>query len=434
MIQDIINENLILENLDNGKIILRNLNTNKIHFLNKTAAFILNNLDKNTSELSKLLFENLSNNTSVSIEEIEEDVKLIIEDFKIKGFIKSNNSILNKNLKYVKVKNLYLEIISLCNKKCLYCYNEQNISKYKIIEVNNIEILINQCDPKILEGIILSGGEPFLYENIEEIFILCKKYNLKVAMVSNGSLIDDKKAKMLSKYNINIQFTIDGYTSKINDLTRGEGSFESQIRSLELLKKNKFKGFLNIRTNLWKKNLSYENIKGIVEICERFNVGRLDLVEVKKNDSFNEILLESDYKKVKLILNKIISKINIVYERDVEEFKCELDRELTKIEFGLRISTNGNVYPCQYFLDSQFSIGNIYFNTLWDIVYGDKTKKIINLISLRKSFIKKCTTCVYGDKCNAGCPAKAHLNNGNIFTIDGSCYKRKLDFSNYYIK
>ncbi len=162
MIQDIINENLILENLDNGKIILRNLNTNKIYFLNKTAAFILNNLDKNTSELSKLLFENLSNNTNVSIEEIEEDVKLIIEDFKSKEFIKSKNSILNKNLKYVKVKNLYLEIISLCNKKCLYCYNEQNISKYKIIEVNNIEILINQCDPKILEGIILSGGEPFI--------------------------------------------------------------------------------------------------------------------------------------------------------------------------------------------------------------------------------------------------------------------------------
>ncbi|ELC8332987.1 radical SAM/SPASM domain-containing protein (plasmid) [Clostridium perfringens] len=434
MIQCSINENLILEDLCNGKIILRNLNTNKIHFLNKTASFILNNLDKDPSELSKLLFKNLSNNKNISIKEIEEDVKFIIEDFKSKGFIKSNNSILNKNFKYVKVKNLYLEIISLCNKKCLYCYNEENISKYEIIEVNNIERLIKQCDPNILEGIILSGGEPFLYENIEEIFILCKKYNLKVAMVSNGSLIDDKKAKMLSKYNINIQFTIDGYNTEINDLTRGEGSFENQIRSLELLQKNKFKGFLNIRVNLWKKNLSYENIKGIVEICERFKISRLDLVEAKKNGSFNEILLESDYKKVKLIIDKINSKINIIYERDVEEFKCELDRDLMNIEFGLRISTNGNVYPCQYFLDNQFAIGNIYFNTLYDIVYGDKNRRLINLISLRKSFIEKCTTCVYGDKCNAGCPAKAYINNGNIFTIDGSCYKRKLDFSNYYIK
>ncbi|WP_124040921.1 radical SAM/SPASM domain-containing protein [Clostridium perfringens] len=434
MTEYIINENLILEELCNGKIILRNFNTNKVHLLNKTAAYILKNLDKSTSELSRLLFENLSNNINISIIEIEEDIKLTFEDFINKGLIKPSNLVTKNNLKYAKVRNLYLEIISLCNKQCLYCYNKENISKYEIIDVKNIEEIIKQCDPKFLEGIILSGGEPFLYENIEEIFILCKKYNLKVAIVSNGSLIDNKKAKMLSKYNINIQFTIDGYNAELNNLTRGKNSFESQISALELLRKNNFKGFLNIRTNLWSKNLSYKNIKGIVEICEKFEVLRLDLVEAKKNGSFNEILLESDYKKVKSIIDKLNTKVNIVYERDIEEFKCELDKDLMNIEFGLRISANGDVFPCQYFLDKQFSIGNIYHNTLEEIIYGDKNKKIIDLISLRKSFIKKCTDCVYGDKCNAGCPAKAYLNNNNIFTTDGSCYKRKLDFANYYIK
>ncbi|WP_242652048.1 hypothetical protein [Clostridium perfringens] len=64
-------------------------------------------------------------------------MKFIIEDFKSKGFIKSNTSILNTNLKYVKVRNLYLEIISICNKHCLYCYNEENISKYESIKINN---------------------------------------------------------------------------------------------------------------------------------------------------------------------------------------------------------------------------------------------------------------------------------------------------------
>lgn len=70
-----------------------------------------------------------------------------------------------------------------------------------------------------------------------------QKYNLKVAMVSNGSLIDNKKAKMLSKYNINIQFTIDGYNAELNNLTRGKNSFESQISALELLRKIILKDF-----------------------------------------------------------------------------------------------------------------------------------------------------------------------------------------------
>lgn len=429
----IINENIILESLNDEKIILRNINTDKIHILNKTAIIILNNLDKNIDEISNLIFKGISSN-NINISEIKKDIISIINEFESNGIIRLKNQIIDDNFKYTKIKNLYLEIISACNKKCSYCYNEENISKYKIIKIETIESIIKQCDPKILEGVILSGGEPLLYENIEAIFKLCKKHNLKIAMVTNGTLIDNDKAKLLSKYNINLQFTIDGYNDELNKLTRGIGAFESQLKALKMLKSNNFKAFLNIRTNLWQKNLSHENIKGIVELCERFKVNRLDLVEVKKNSSFSEILLENDYEKVKSIISKINTNVDIVYERDVEEFKCELDRDLDKIEFGLRISSEGDVYPCQYFLDKQFSIGNIYSNTLYNIVYGEKNKKLINLISLRKHFIQKCTTCVYGGRCNAGCPAKAYLNNNNILSPDGSCYRRKLKFFNYYAK
>ncbi|WP_242652049.1 hypothetical protein [Clostridium perfringens] len=51
---------------------------------------------------------------------------------------------------------------------------------------------------------------------------------MKVAMVSNGSLIDNEKANMLSKYNINIQFTIAGYNSDLN----GVASMAFNLRSL----------------------------------------------------------------------------------------------------------------------------------------------------------------------------------------------------------
>lgn len=429
-----INENLILENLNGEKTGIRNFNTGEFYVLNKTAVIILKNIDKNIDEISSLILKNSIDN-NISIIKVKEDITETIKEFLSLGFIRFNNITTNNTFKYVKVKNLYLEIISTCNKKCLYCYNEKSILKYEIIKIENIENIIKQCDPTTLEGVVLSGGEPLLYECIEDVFILCEKYNLKVAIVTNGSLINNEKAELLSKYNVNIQFTIDGYNEELNDLTRGESSFKSQINALSLLMKNDFKGFLNVRTNLWKGNLSYKNINGIVEICKKFNVSRLDLVEAKKNGSFKDVLLEKDYEKVSSIINNIDKgSIDIVYERDVEEFKCELDRELITIEFGLRISSSGDVYPCQYFLDKQFSIGNIYFDTLWDIVYGDKNKRIINLISIRKYFIEKCTTCIYGSKCNAGCPAKAYLNNNNIFSTDGSCYKRKLSFAKYYIK
>lgn len=434
MMRYIINENFILETLGNNGALLRDFYTENIYVLNKTSLFVVQNLDKNIDEIAILLFKGLSDNSGVSIDEIKLDVQAVINDLIHKDFIRLNNIIkLDKEIRYVNVKNLYIEIISLCNKKCIYCYNENFIQKKEFIEIENVEKLINQCDPNVLEGVMISGGEPLLHKDIEKLFVLCKKYKLKVAMISNASLIDNEKAKMLSKYNINIQFTIDGYTKELNDFTRDKDSFENQLKALELLKKNNFKGFLNIRTNLWRENTTYENIKGIIEICEKFDISRLDLVEVKKNDSFKNVLLEKDYEKVKTIINKLNTKVNVIYERDVEEFKCSLDVGLENIEFGLRISSSGDIYPCQYFLDKQFSIGNIYCDSLSNIIKGDKNKKILNLISLRKSFIEKCTSCIYGDKCNAGCPAKAYLNNKNIFTSDGSCNKRKLQFANYYV-
>ena len=181
------------------------------------------------------------------------------------------------------------------------------------------------------------------------------------------------------------------------------------------------------------KNTTYENISNIVNICEEFNVNRLDLMHVKNTEVFKDEIKESEIcKQIESILKNINTTVEILYEKNEEEYKCELDRSLEDIEFGLRISPEGDIYTCQYFLDKQFSIGNIYYDSLYEAINSDKNKKLLNLISIRRNFLAECISCVYSKFCHGGCPAKAYLNNGNILTIDGSCSKRKLEFKKHY--
>ena len=427
-------KNIFKQKISDGQLIIRDSNNEQIHVLNSTSAYILENSEnKNADEIANSIFKGLDKSCNVTFNEILNDVTDTINNFKTNGLLIDEENI-NLEYKQAKIKNLYIEIISSCNQKCIYCYNEKELYKKNIISLNQIKKLIDQCIPEELNGIIISGGEPLLHKDLEKILEYCKDKKVGVSLVSNGTLINEEKAKMLSKFNPNIQFTIDGSKALINDKSRGYNSFKKQIEALENLKKSNYKGNINLRTNLWSGNTDEANIRSIVRICENYNINKLNLITAKKTNNFNLILSnEKDFNNIIKIIKDIDTNVDISYDEENQQYKCELDNVFENIEYALRISPDGNVYPCQYFLDNQFSIGNIYYHSLYEMIHGDKNKKILSLISLRKFFIKECTSCTYSQICHGGCPAKAYINYGDIFRADGSCKRKKISLQKYYL-
>lgn len=102
-----------------------------------------------------------------------------------------------------KPKILNLEITKKCNLNCKHCGVQLGGNN----DLTNMELnqLIDDASEIGCQTIIIAGGEPFLSENIWSVLTKASENNLKVSILSNGLLINEKICKKLSEFN-NIEF------------------------------------------------------------------------------------------------------------------------------------------------------------------------------------------------------------------------------------
>ena len=202
------------------------------------------------------------------INTIDSDVKktLIEEDFIID---KHRNEF--EELKYGFLKKYFDKSILTvgliptlkCNFNCPYCCEkpftcgEENLDKYFRTLKKFSEKKFNNYKHIHIN---LFGGEPLIYYEYAKDYLnwldkLSKKGNFDytVAMITNGSLLDEEKLDFFIKHNINlIQITIDSDKEnhdKMRIFKNGKPSFDILIKNIELVSK-KMKKLFVVRINL----------------------------------------------------------------------------------------------------------------------------------------------------------------------------------------
>lgn len=130
-------------------------------------------------------------------------------------------------------KVLALIITNACNFKCQTCLRE-----YDRVTHISLEILKQTLpEAKLLgfEDAALTGGEPCLHPQFEEIVELIIQNDGNVGLVSNGSLWEKYKflAEKYPERMLFAAFSLDGATAEINDAIRQKGSFEKVIEAIK---------------------------------------------------------------------------------------------------------------------------------------------------------------------------------------------------------
>lgn len=93
------------------------------------------------------------------------------------------------------VKDLCFEIIEKCPNQCRFCSSNSSINKQKIISYEDFKRVIDYFVKKGgIEELSLSGGEPFLHPNINEMIFYAKSFGIRTVVFTSGI----KKAKELS--------------------------------------------------------------------------------------------------------------------------------------------------------------------------------------------------------------------------------------------
>lgn len=128
----------------------------------------------------------------------------------------------NPSLRYIE-----LQITDKCNLKCRHCY----IGKPKNDELTLDEIKAVLDEFEIMQGLrlLITGGEPLMHKNFEEINILLPEYQFRKVLFTNGLLLNKNILKVL---NIDeIQFSVDGMEHG-HEAIRGKGAYKRVMQAI----------------------------------------------------------------------------------------------------------------------------------------------------------------------------------------------------------
>lgn len=383
-----------------------------------TGADILNKLDGN-----KKLFEvvdEISKEYMLPKEIVEHDVikfckygienKVIFEEKKECIEPKFDNNL----------KSLFIDITDACNLNCRYC-NKQCVStnNAKFMELESLKTILDNLTP-LSENmnivVNITGGEPLLHPNLEEILKSIKSYNCRIVLWTNGVLLDSKQAILLKEYCDYIIISLDEFEEIKNDYIRGDGSFKGVLSASEMCTRYDLPFLIGITPLKY----NIDNLEKVIGFVK--NVGSLGFIvnEPILIDSEGNNLKEHfnyDYKKIEeknKELGKMIAimnswknnklkhseheKHNIIFVRDIQRCMNNVFSLTPKLSCGagvneLSIDVNGNIYPCHVLHSSKFLISNAKESPV-------KSKPFV-----RTDELEDCTSCDYKIFCLGGCRA-----------------------------
>lgn len=176
------------------------------------------------------------------------------------------------------LNNLFIELTAKnCNQHCKHCYIDfQNFKKNSdFINIDIIKQALNDTMGEDIQCIYLTGAEPMTHPDFNAILRLCLK-RTNVCICTNGSFINEKKARFLKKVEdestneIIFKLSIDHWEEVKNDDVRYRGAYRHGLFALKHLIKYDFNPIITV-TNYY--NLSKEElINGFMTVFERNNL------------------------------------------------------------------------------------------------------------------------------------------------------------------
>ena len=135
-----------------------------------------------------------------------------------------------------------IELLPLCNMNCKMCYvrqtkNEMD-SQGNLLSYDRWLHIIDQAVDKGLLYLLLTGGEPLLYPQFEQLYKELTKKGLVLSVNTNGTLINETFADLFQKYGCRrLNITIYGKDNETYErLCQNPKGFSQLINACNLLK------------------------------------------------------------------------------------------------------------------------------------------------------------------------------------------------------
>lgn len=256
---------------------------------------------------------------------------------------------------------IHFEIDDKCMLRCKHCSSMAsefgNIKKYS--EQDMIRLLKNIKERK---EVFLTGGEPLLYENLENLLkhLQTEIEDIRLGLFTTGiivnktgniSAISKEYASILAKCGLEVCYlSVYSHIEAEHDwMTRSLGSFRMLNESITNLQEMG----IEIRFNSVMTKRNMRSFEGIIKMAEIYNVTEVRILKLIKQgravDCWNEIgITEEQYRKAILDIIHKKEKIRITASGVVDILPCrEHCYNQCPAGKGLIYVTNeGEIFPC----------------------------------------------------------------------------------------
>jgi len=127
-----------------------------------------------------------------------------------------------------------IELLNMCNLKCLCCRSSSSYGEKRCLKLRDIENLLNALSAHGKWRISITGGEPLLWKELPQLIELLYNLQFPFSLTTNGNcsenIITDLPIHFWEEGIIHV--SIDG-NNKIHNYLRGSGSFERALFFME---------------------------------------------------------------------------------------------------------------------------------------------------------------------------------------------------------
>ncbi len=300
---------------------------------------------------------------------------------------------------------LDFNVTNRCNFRCIHCCFNSGETLLDEFSIKKIKEVLRDFKELGGQRIDVTGGEPLMRKDIAEIIKIGKKLDLKIELVTNASLLTDRKLKLFKKLGLDaVAISLDGSDyktySKIRPVSRE--TYNKVVSNIKNCVKLGF--YTKVNTVVFNSNL--DDLVKITELCIKWEVnehGFYYFTPVGRGTAnLNEVV--NPLKWLKVVRNDLYKRkdrIKLSIETPVLENDLTKNLNIScylKNPWHLQILPDGNVYPCAIMAFYNKPCGNLYSQTLKEIWHD---KKLWNGTYYRKNILpllKKFGSCVYFNK------------------------------------
>ena len=343
-------------------------------------------------------------------------------------------------------------VSAVCNLDCGYCfYLDRDADPYKELPARRmtLDTLERLVDSYLFysypqSSFIFQGGEPTLagLPFFEKVIEFQKQYGRRGQQVSNalqtnGVLLDHNWCTLFREYDWFLGISLDG-PEAVHDVYRynkqGRGTWRRVMETVELLQKTGVP--FNILCVVSRANAA--DAKGLYRFFKGLGIDNLQFIPLAEFDScgkpYEFSLTPEQYGQFLLDLFDAWwpdrHKIHVRFFDNIAESlsgrKPSTCTMHTTCDSYAVVEYNGDVFPCDFFVENPWKLGNIHGDSWTEIA---RRPRRFQFASKKTLGHPDCQVCESQSICHSGCPKFRAAPHRRFEDLDYFCHAYKMIFT-----